>query len=58
MTLHEKDKDYYKMLLKGVIVHSGSANVGHYYAIVPNTKTTGWVKLDDSRTTVFSTSNF
>ena len=46
------------MKLKGVIVHSGSADVGHYYAIVPNNAANGWLKLDDARTTVFPISGF
>ena len=58
LTLHGKDKDYYKMKLKGVIVHSGSADVGHYYSIVPNKTNNGWLKLDDSRTTIFATAGF
>ena len=58
LTLHSRDKDYYKMNLKGVIVHSGSADVGHYYSIVPNTTTKGWLKLDDSRSIVFPSSGF
>ena len=58
LTLHGKDKDFYKLKLKGVIVHSGSADVGHYYAIVPNSLSNGWLKLDDARTTIFPTSGF
>jgi ubiquitin carboxyl-terminal hydrolase 34 len=43
------------MSLKGIIVHSGSADVGHYYTIV---KQDGrWVKLDDSRASLFTPSN-
>jgi len=41
--------------LKGIIVHSGSADVGHYYTIV---KQEGrWIKLDDSRASIFTQSN-
>lgn len=58
LTLHGKDKDYYQMKLKGVIVHSGSADVGHYYSIVPNKNNNGWWKLDDARTTIFPTVGF
>jgi ubiquitin carboxyl-terminal hydrolase 34 len=58
LTLHGKDKDHYKMKLKGVIVHSGSADVGHYYSILPNPTNSGWLKFDDSRTTIFTSSDF
>ena len=34
MALHGKDKDYYKLKLKGIIVHSGGPDVGHYWAIL------------------------
>jgi ubiquitin C-terminal hydrolase len=49
--LHGKDKDYYKLKLKGIIVHSGGPEVGHYYAILQ--KESGWVKFDDSRVLVY-----
>ena len=52
LTLHGKSKDYYKLKLKGIIVHSGTADVGHYYTILK--KDNGWVKFDDSRVTSFS----
>lgn len=56
LALHGKDKDYYKLNLKGIIVHSGSADVGHYYSILPDGKT--WHKFDDSRVTIFGQSGF
>lgn len=43
------------MKLKGIIVHSGSADVGHYYTIVQQDGR--WIKLDDSRTSFFTTSS-
>jgi ubiquitin carboxyl-terminal hydrolase 34 len=58
MTLHGKEKDFYKMKLKGVIIHSGSADVGHYYSIIPNEKKNGWLKMDDSRASSFPISGF
>lgn len=33
MALHGSDKNYYKLKLKGIIVHSGGPEVGHYWAI-------------------------
>lgn len=43
------------MKLKAIIVHSGSADVGHYYTIVRQEGK--WVKLDDSRAQWFSESS-
>ena len=51
LTKHGKDKDYYKLKLKGVIVHSGGPEVGHYWTI--SKKDASWVKFDDSKVTVF-----
>ena len=44
------------MTLKGIIVHSGSADVGHYYTILR--RDDGWFKLDDSRCSMFSETSF
>jgi ubiquitin C-terminal hydrolase len=55
-TLHGKSKEYYKLKLKGIIVHSGTPDVGHYYAILK--KTNGWIKFDDSRVSCFPQSFF
>jgi hypothetical protein len=51
MCLHGKDLNYYKLKLKAIIVHSGGAEVGHYWAITK--KDNNWVKFDDSRVMVF-----
>jgi len=56
MALHGKEKEFYKMKLKGVIVHSGSADVGHYYSILLNEKL--WRKYDDSRVGIFTNNSF
>jgi ubiquitin C-terminal hydrolase len=38
-------------------VHSGSADVGHYYSIVK--KSDGcWLKLDDSRSSILGQNSF
>lgn len=50
--LHGKDKDHYMLKLKGVIIHTGSADAGHYYSIISNEK--NWQKFDDSRISIFS----
>ena len=51
MTLHGKNKEHYQLKLKGIIVHSGTPDVGHYYSILKRSE--GWVKYDDSRVTIF-----
>lgn len=33
LAMHGHEKDYYKLKLKGIIVHSGGPEVGHYWAI-------------------------
>ncbi len=37
-------------------MHSGSADVGHYYSILQNDK--NWRRYDDSRVTFFGASSF
>lgn len=54
--LHGKDKDYYKLKLKAIIVHSGTPEYGHYYTILK--KENSWIKMDDSRVNVFPVSFF
>ena len=39
-----------------MIVHSGSADVGHYYSIIPQDKV--WRKYDDARVSFFAASSF
>jgi ubiquitin C-terminal hydrolase len=56
LALHQHPKEYYQLKLKGVIVHSGTPDVGHYYAILK--KDNNWVKFDDSRVTSFSSNMF
>ena len=56
LALHGHSKEYYQLKLKGIIVHSGTADVGHYIAIVK--KNGNWIKFDDSRVTTFPQSNF
>lgn len=39
--------------LKGIIIHSGHAESGHYYSLIRD-HTGGWFKFDDSRVTSFN----
>ena len=54
--LHGHPKEYYQLKLKGIIVHSGTPDVGHYYAILK--KNNNWIKFDDSRVTTFAQMQF
>ncbi len=42
---HAKVKDFYKMKLKGVIVHRGDMDSGHYYTLLKEDNS--WRKYDD-----------
>ncbi|CAD8054531.1 unnamed protein product [Paramecium primaurelia] len=42
-----KQDSYYQYKLKGVVVHQGSAQCGHYYSLI-NTNDDRWLKFNDS----------
>jgi ubiquitin carboxyl-terminal hydrolase 34 len=42
-----RPKSYYEYKLKGVVVHRGTAQYGHYYSYV-NYKAEKWIELNDS----------
>ncbi|CAD8066392.1 unnamed protein product [Paramecium primaurelia] len=42
-----KQQSYYQYKLKGVVVHKGTAQYGHYYSLI-NTKDEKWLKFNDS----------
>jgi ubiquitin C-terminal hydrolase len=56
LALHGKEKKYYQLKLKAIIIHSGTPDVGHYYTIVK--RDSNWFKYDDSRVTLFSSMSF
>ncbi len=45
------NKDDYKYILHGVLVHSGDVNAGHYYALIKPNANGDWFKFDDDRVT-------
>ena len=51
MAMHEKPKYFYKLKLKGIIVHEGGPDMGHYWAIIK--REGGWIKFNDSKVEVF-----
>ncbi len=42
-----KPKEYYEYKLKGVVVHKGTAQYGHYYSYI-NQKQDKWLEFNDS----------
>ena len=56
LALHGHSKEYYQLKLKGIIIHSGTPEVGHYYTILK--KGNNWVKFDDSRVSTFAQMQF
>ena len=46
--------EYYLYSLKGVILHSGTAESGHYTSLVKDTAQDKWIEFDDSRVKEFN----
>ena len=46
-------KDYYQYQLRGVVVHFGMAEAGHYYSLIRG-KSGNWIKMDDTQVTDFN----
>ena len=47
MKYRTNKKDYFEYKLKGVVVHSGTADYGHYYSYI-NYKDEKWAEFNDS----------
>lgn len=43
----DKDEGYYEYELVGVIIHSGTADSGHYYSFIKDRSNKNWFKFDD-----------
>lgn len=44
-------KDYYEFKLKGIVVHSGTADSGHYYSFIKDYKSENgekWYEFNDN----------
>jgi len=44
----EHPKEYYQYHLVGIVVHTGSAEAGHYYSYIKDRKTGEWNEFNDS----------
>ena len=42
----KKDEGYFNYKLRGVVVHTGSADCGHYYSFIEN-KEGSWFEFND-----------
>ena len=55
----ERGAEYYQYVLRGVVVHTGSANGGHYYSFIQERGENGedadgrWLKMNDSVVSFF-----
>ena len=53
------DKDYYMFKLKGIVVHTGTADSGHYYSFIKDTTTQNgerWYEFNDNIVSDFEAS--
>ena len=53
----DDDDDEYMYELKGVLVHSGVAQGGHYYSFIVDRESNTWAKFDDEDVTPFDPAN-
>ena len=42
------EEDYYKFNLKGIVIHTGTAETGHYYSYIQDRKTNKWHEFNDT----------
>ena len=46
-------REYYSYSLRGVVVHMGEVNSGHYYSYIKDTRTGEWYEFNDTLVTPF-----
>jgi hypothetical protein len=49
----EYPEQYCSYSLRGVVVHMGEANAGHYYSYIKDTKTDNWYEFNDTNVSPF-----
>ena len=47
-------KEYYSYKLKGIIIHSGHVDGGHYYSFIMDRETSGWFEYNDTLVKAFN----
>lgn len=52
----EYPEEYYTYSLRGVVIHMGEANSGHYFSYIRDTKTNQWYEFNDTTVTEFDVS--
>jgi ubiquitin carboxyl-terminal hydrolase 9/24 len=48
MDLPEYPPEYYEYQLRGVIIHMGTADSGHYYSLIKDGNTSNWFEFNDT----------
>jgi len=48
-------KEYYQYKLKGIIVHSGGVDHGHYYSYIKDNENNSWFEFNDTKVCDFNT---
>lgn len=49
-----RDRSYYLYKLKGIVVHSGNADSGHYYSFIQDRTNNNWYQFNDESVTPFN----
>lgn len=52
-----KDKEYYQYELVGILVHQGSAEIGHYSSYIMDRETKKWYEFNDQNISPFNTND-
>jgi ubiquitin C-terminal hydrolase len=52
----ELPEEYFRYKLKGVVVHTGSADSGHYYSFIEDGER-NWFEFNDSSVSAFDVKN-
>ena len=56
-SIDEKDDKYYQYELVGILVHSGSADSGHYYSFIKERGSQRWLEFNDKIVREFDIKN-